>query len=427
MHQKQIHNWSRLDNVAKIFPNKMNRKETSVFRFSAEMFEIIDPEILQNALNTTIKEFPNFLYVMKKGVFWYYLEQSNLHPMVSPEKKVVCAPIYNGYMQHKLLFNITYYKKRINIEVYHVLADGTGALQFFRTLLYNYLCIKHKEELIFPISPLDIDSSLSQKSSDSFKKYYEKQKKFKKVSIKKAFNLKFKQREEENTQIIEGIVSVKKTLEVAHKYNTTMTVFLTAVLIDSIHKEMTLLNERHPIVLMVPVNLRQFFPSETTRNFFGLISIRYDFKKNSGDFEDILKSVDKTFKHELTRERLSKRMNALAALEYNPLVRVAPLPLKYIILRYAKQFNSRGQTAVLSNVGRISMPKELTKYIKLFNVFMSTIKLQLTLCSFEDNLQLGFTSGLISTDIQKNFFRTLTKNGIDVEIRCNDYYAKSEV
>ena len=39
---------------------------------------------------------------------------------------------------------------------------------------------------------------------------------------------------------------------------------------------------------------------------------------------------------------------------------------------------------------------------------------------------MGFTSSYVSTDVQRNFFRSLTELGIDVTIRSNDSYAEEE-
>ena len=119
-------------------------------------------------------------------------------------------------------------------------------------------------------------------------------------------------------------------------------------------------------------------------------------------------------------------MNNLAALEHNLAVQLAPLPLKNFVLRIAKLLSDRAETAVISNVGRAVMPKEMMRYIRLFSAFASTLKLQLTLVSCGDTLSLGFTSAFAGTEIQKNFFRRLTEAGIPVEIRCNDYYAEPE-
>ena len=59
------------------------------------------------------------------------------------------------------------------------------------------------------------------------------------------------------------------------------------------------------------------------------------------------------------------------------------------------------------------------EYTLLFDVFVSTDKLQICMCSYRNNMVISFTSPFVSTDIQKNFFRTLTEMGIEAEIAMN--------
>jgi NRPS condensation-like uncharacterized protein len=280
----------------------------------------------------------------------------------------------------------------------------------------------HKVEFKDNIPIVD-DATANERNADSFSKYYDKSISSKQDPTRKAYNLNMDKRDAECVQIIEGIVSARQVIELAHKYNTTLTVYLTAIFIQAIAKEMSVQQMAKPIVIMVPVNLRNYFPSETARNFFGMISVSYNFSTEEGSLEDIIDVVDKAFKQELTKEKLTIRMNNFSALERNLLIKVVPRPIKNVVLRMSRHLKDLNETAVVSNIGKVTMPDTLDKYIDKFGVLISTLKLQLCICSYRDNLQIGFTSAFVSTDIQKDFFRTLSKNGIAVEIRTNDYYA----
>jgi hypothetical protein len=177
---------------------------------------------------------------------------------------------------------------------------------------------------------------------------------------------------------------------------------------------------------MVPVNLRTYFPSETARNFFGMISVSYNLSQRDGTLQDIIQEVDKSFKHELTKEQLVIRMNNFTSLERNLFIKIVPRPIKNVVLRASRHLKDLNETAVVSNIGRVNMPEVLEPYIDRFGVLISTLKLQLCICSYKDNLQIGFTSSFVSTDIQKNFFRELSKGGVNIEIRTNDYYANDD-
>lgn len=416
-HRKSVE-WTRLDNAAKIFPPTSNEKDTKVFRFSCELFESVERDILQQALDEAIEAFPMYKSVLRKGLFWYYFETGNIRPAVREESEPVCGRIYNQD-RRGLLFRVFYYRNRINLEIFHALSDGTGALMFMKTIIYYYLAKKHKELFDGKIPRLEYDASISQKMDDSFLKHYTGVKHPGIIKHPKAYRIRGTRREEYRMQVIEGTMSVKAVLDVAHRHDATMTVYLTALFMYSIYKGMTERGKKHPVVLSVPVNLRQFFESETARNFFGTINVEYHFGKNSTEFRDVIQSVGESFRKELTEERLKDHMNRLAALEHNMFARVVPLVLKDFTLRIADRINDRGITAALSNIGKISVAPELNSYLRQFAVFTSARRPHICICSYEDNLVVSFTSPFTDTDIQKTFFQTLTQQGIEVVIAAN--------
>ena len=410
--------WTKLDNAAKIFPPTSNEKDTKVFRFVCDMKEDIDGDILQDALDKTMLLFPFYRTVLRKGVFWYYFESTELMPEVVEESKLPCSMIY--YPNRKnLLFEVTYYKNRINLEVYHSLTDGTGALGFLKTLLYYYITVKYHDDFQDKLPVLDYDASLSQKMDDSFLKHYTNTKLPKRVKVTKAYHIQGRRTIDNRMKVIEGVMSVKKVLELAHRYNTTLTIYLTAVFIKAIYMEMPARSRKHPIVLSVPVNLRAYFPSVTARNFFSTINIKYDFSTSSDKLEDIIIKVKESFEKELTQDSITAHMNRLLALEQNAFMRVVPLSIKDIILRIADRIHDKGVTATLSNIGKVTISPELAPYINMFSCFTSARRPQIAICSFQDKLVVSFTSPYTGTDIQKNFFRHLTDEEVPVTISTN--------
>nr|WP_319488801.1 hypothetical protein [uncultured Caproiciproducens sp.] len=408
--------WNSLDNAAKIFPPTSDKRDTKVFRFACELFEPVQPEALQTALNQTMDVFPFFRSILKGGLFWYYLERSDIRPLVKTESNPPCSVIYDP--NHRgLLFEVSYYRNRINFEVYHALTDGTGALQFLRFLVFYYLVNVHAAD--FKSQPVfEYDASMMQKSDDSFQKYYSAVKKHERKK-RFAYKLKGYKISENRIRVIEGVVSVKSVLNEAHRYHTTLTVFLSAVLLCSISREMSQQDKKRPVVLSVPVNLRKYFASETTRNFFSVVDVDYDFQQNSEALTDVIAYLSDFFSRELTAERLGARLNTFASLEHNIFARATPLVVKDIILKIAYDRSASESTASLSNVGRVDMPEQIASYIRLFDVFVSTKKVQICMCSFGDHLTISFTSPFVSAEIQKNFFRTLTEMGIFVELAAN--------
>lgn len=63
------------------------------------------------------------------------------------------------------LFRVTYYKSRINLEVFHVLTDGMGGINFLRELTYQYLRLVHPELAEKEGNKLSGDTSLSRRTA----------------------------------------------------------------------------------------------------------------------------------------------------------------------------------------------------------------------------------------------------------------------
>lgn len=410
--------WNKLDNAAKIFPPTTNEKDTKVFRFVCELKEDVDKELLQEALEKTILLFPMYRTVLRRGVFWYYFENTELMPNVTEDNKIPCSMLYHPNRKN-LLFEVSYHKKRINLELYHAVSDGTGALGFLKTMLYYYITKRYDTDFTGKLPNLDYDASFSQRADDSFLKHYTGDNKPNKIKLTKAYQILGRRSIDNRLKVIEGNMSVKQVIELAHQHDTTLTIYLTALFIKAIYMDMPARARKYPIVLSVPVNLRSYFPSVTARNFFGTINIRYQFGKGPDRLEDIIREVKETFEHELTEENLRDHINRFAALEHNALMRVIPLVMKDYILRFANYLSNRGITATLSNIGKITINKELAPYVRLFNCFTSARRPQICMCSFGDELVVSFTSPFSSTEIQKSFFRQLTEDGVNITITSN--------
>lgn len=411
--------WRSLDNAAKLFSAASSPKDTRVFRFYCELKEEVKEEILQEALKQTIQKYPVFLSVMRKGLFWHYLEKSELRPVVREEYKEPCSSLYVRDKK-TLLFEVTYYKKRINFEVFHALTDGTGATEFLRELVKNYLYLIHEEDL----EPVELSNqylTVKDQEDDSFSRYYDpdfprkKKKKIRAVQIKKGG------KGYEELQINEASMSVKELLGIAREKKVSMSVLLTAAFICAIHEEMSRMQEKKPVILMVPVNLRKIFPSDSMLNFFGYIEPGYQFGGGKDSFEDVLEAVKLYFQENLSKEHMAGRMNELIAIEKHKILKWAPLELKNRCIRAGAKMAEQEVTAVLSNMSVVKMPEDYAQYIEKFGVYTSTNRTELCICSFQDTLSLGFTSRYDSTNIQRNFYRILKELGASVKVAEPDF------
>lgn len=422
--EKGYSKWRKLDNAALAFPLVTGKNDTRVFRFYCQLKETVDGEVLQQALDQTMKKYPLFQAVLRKGLFWFYLERRDIHATVKQEKRPPCSSLYIPDKK-SLLFQVSYHNNRMNFEVFHGLTDGTGAMNFLEELVQNYLILAHPETEL-PRVEHEEEITPGDQEEDSFSQYYSSEIPRNKEKKPAAVKLKGEKLVHSDMDITEVILNVKETLAKARSYGVSITILLTAMLLCSIQEEIPRNRQKKPVTLMIPVNLRNYFPSQSMGNFFGWIEVGYVFEENTS-FEEVLFSVKQQFQEQLQKDKIAMNMNGYVRIEKNPFVRAVPLEIKKFFLMAGANLGSRSITAVYSNIGIIRLPEEYKEYIERFGIFASTDSLQLCSCSYGEQLVLGFTSKIPDDSIQRNFMKMLKKEEISYKEEKNEFPGCGEI
>ena len=112
--------WIPLDNAAKIFPAIRSKEHTTVIRLSAVLKERVSIKSLFKAIESTEKRFPYFKVALRKGFFWYYLEQVD-HPVIIKRDEGNPCQVFDKKSENRLLFRILVYENQISVEFSHIL------------------------------------------------------------------------------------------------------------------------------------------------------------------------------------------------------------------------------------------------------------------------------------------------------------------
>ena len=414
---KKIKNWYRLDNAAKIFPPNSKGADTKVFRFSCHLKERVDLECLTKAANITLDAVPSFKCVLRKGLFWYYFDETDFRLEIKKESGSPCLPLY--FDSTSYLFRISYYLNTINLEVYHALTDGVGAMRFFQYLINNYLYIRYRSQLPEDYALLNDISSVSRQQADSFDKYYSGTGRKKKPPLNKAYQLTGKKLKFYDFKVIEGYCPVNEIKSLSKGIGCSITELLCAVMIKAVRNTQKVRDMKLPVVVSMPVNLRSFFPSDSMRNFFSVYNVAYEVSKEDEGIEAIAMKIHENIHSELNKEYLQERMDYLEYFENALYTKLVPLILKRPVLQLAYKRSEKEYTTTVSNVGMVDIEEPLQKFIDSFSVFNSTRDLQICVCTFNERLCITFSSRLVSTEIEMEFFRILTSYGINIYIHSN--------
>ena len=117
--------WMPLDNAALIFPAIRRRNWNNVFRESVTLTEDVDPVLLQRAVDELMPRFPSFYLRLRRGVFWYYLEEVASPPQVQEDYAYPLTFMTKREMGRCCL-RVFYYRNRIAVEFFHVLSEEVG-------------------------------------------------------------------------------------------------------------------------------------------------------------------------------------------------------------------------------------------------------------------------------------------------------------
>lgn len=412
--------WRKLDNTAQLFPVIANKEISHVYRISATLKKPVQPELLQRALEDTLPWFDVFRVRLRRGFFWFYFEENKNKPEVEDETEYPCRYI-DPHGRRKFLFRVSYYGRRINLEVFHAVSDGMGAITFLKELTYRYIDLSKRQrgEKIGKYRPSE-ECILDQE--DSYIKHYRK-KKGKSYSTKKAFQIRGRKIYGSGISVIHGYVDLKDLKKTCKKYKVSVTKYLTAVLIFSIYEEyLNRQEEAHPICINLPVNLRAFFDSSTTSNFFAVTLIEFFSHGEKHTFEEVLSLVSQQMDEKITKTKIEETLAYNVAAQKNRLIKILPLFIKNLGLSYTFRRSSKSATTTLSNLGQIKVLPEYENEIEQFHVMMGVFKTQEIKCamlSYQDQAVITFTSVFQESYLQKAFFRNLTREGIKVSIESN--------
>lgn len=414
-------NWLKLDNAAKIFPSVTNAKRHNLFRLSFELTEEIDPVVLQEALDVTIKRFAYFNVKLKRGIFWYYLEENKVKPLVYEEKPFVLEP-FSQLDNRGFLFRVLYYNKRISLEVFHVLTDGFGGSQFLKTLVYNYLLLKGKKIDSEGIILSDLETLTVEKNDSFLENYYTEVNKNRKEV--KACHIKGEIYDDDWLSVMTAKVKEEDMKRLCNKYDCSVTQLLTTIIMKTALSNKRMFdNLKRPFQVFIPADLRRHFPSKSLRNFSICIRSKISLKQDLS-FEEILKIVKSEVQEELKKENLLTIIASNVKWEKMLLLRITPLFLKEIALKIGyENSGSAPNSFCLSNLGKIDIPSEMKQYVEKItfaNGSSSQAPINMGVTKYDNKYFLTFSSTLVDRAIQQDFFRFLSSEGVDITLETNE-------
>ena len=417
--------WMRLDNAAKIYPAAKRRNWNNFFRISATLTEPIDTAVLASALDVTARRFPSIAVRLRRGVFWYYLEEIPKTPSIQPEKScpLAHAPFHEV---RQCAFRVLVYKNRVAVEFFHALTDGTGALVFVKTLLAEYLSEKYGLSVPAEKGVLGrLEEPAPEELEDSFARYAGDVTASRAEST--AYHLSGTPERDGYKNLVTMMIPAEKLRACAKEHGVSVTELLCAAMMQAIGElqaeKVPNVRHRKPVKVLIPVNLRNLFPSRSLRNFASYITPEIDPRMGDCSFSELCSLVHHKMGLENNRRTMRAKFAANVASERSPILRVMPLFIKNIAMKAV--FDAVGECKsclCLSNLGRVELPEVMVPYVQRMDFIIGVQARAPHDCgvvTWGDTVYINCIRSIQEPELEYRFYRVLHRLGLPVKVESN--------
>ena len=417
--------WMRLDNAAKIYPAAKRRNWNNFFRISATLTEPIDTGVLASAMDVTARRFPSIAVRLRRGVFWYYLEEIPKTPSIQPEKScpLAHAPFHEV---RQCAFRVLVYKNRVAVEFFHALTDGTGALVFVKTLLAEYLSEKYGLSVPAEKGVLGrLEEPSPEELEDSFARYAGDVAASRAEST--AYHLSGTPERDGYKNLVTMMIPAEKLRACAKEHGVSVTELLCAAMMQAIlelqAEKVPSVRHRKPVKVLIPVNLRNLFPSRSLRNFASYITPEIDPRMGDCSFSELCSLVHHKMGLENNRRTMRAKFAANVASERSPILRVMPLFIKNIAMKAV--FDAVGECKsclCLSNLGRVELPEVMVPYVQRMDFIIGVQARAPHDCgivTWGDTVYINCIRSIQEPELEYHFYRVLHRLGLPVKVESN--------
>lgn len=418
--------WMHLDNAAKIYPAAATSRWNNIYRLTATLTEEVDREVLQSALDVTVRRFPSIAVKLKRGAFWYYLEEIKKAPTVQNEKSYPLVRMPLDDIRH-CAFRVLIYKKRIAVEFFHALTDGNGGLVFLKTLVAEYLTQKYDLKIPNEHGILSrLDWPKEEELEDNFPKNKAPVGKSRQESD--SYRILGEKEEDGFCHVTTFMLKPKELLDVAHGYGVTLTALVAAIFIKASinlqREDIKKLRHMKKVKVLIPVDLRRIYNSKTLRNFALYVTPGVDPRLGEYSVEELAKIVHHRMALDITEKNMSARIYTNVHDEERMILKLTPLFLKNIVMKIIFMLvGEKKSTLSISNLGLVKLPSPMDEYVDRFDFVLSvqsTAPYNASLISYKDNLNLSIIRNIKEPRLERALHCVMRDLGIHVKVESND-------
>ena len=421
--------WMRLDNAAKIYPAAKRRGWTNYFRLSVTLKEPVDVQVLRTALDVAVRRFPSIAVRLRRGAFWYYLEEIEKAPPIEEDKSYPLVHVPFDDVR-KCAFRVLVYHSRIAVEFFHAVTDGTGGLIFLKTLVAEYLCQKYGISIPAEDGVLGrLEDPDPEELEDSFLRYAGDITASR--SEQTAYHLSGTPEPDGFLNLTTLMLPVAAVKEKARAFGASVTEFIAAVMMKAIcdlqAEQVPRRMRRKPVKVLLPVNLRGLFPSRTLRNFASYVTPEIDPRLGEYSLSEICKIVHYRMGLENDPRMMAAKIATNVASERSPVLRVMPLFIKNLAMKAVFDLVGECKSCLcLSNLGAVRLPQAMVPYVARMDFIIGVQAKAPHNCgvvSWDGTMYVNMIRNIQEPELESHFYRVLHSLGLPVRVESNQRWA----
>lgn len=400
-----------VDNASILFLSLIRPYHSNSFRFSVTLRQPVSPAALQQAVDRIHPRFPSIIAGFRQDFFRYRQVAASKPPLVQPDPGLL-HPMRVEELG-KCALRVYYRKNTISIEAFHALTDGCGGITLLTTLISEYLTICHGIKV--PADGTCLDTK-TDPNPHEVEDDYLKLKSAPPRHLPSRFSYLPQRPKDADWQVRNALMTVDtdKLLQASRRHGVTLNTLLTSVMAASL-MELQLQEgngkKLKPVRIMVPINLRKMIGSRTLRNFslYSLPTMECEHRHLS--LTELCKLMDTQLKVQLSPENQSAMASYNVRTQNAWYFKMLPWKLKAAALRLGYRFFGESNSSLtLTNLGRVTLPKEMLPYVTDFRCFMTprvSSPYGCTILSFGDKLTLNMCRFCPEDQLGNIFFRKL--------------------
>ena len=351
-----------VDNSAILYLALMRKRHTNVYRFTMTLKHMVDPVLLQQAVDRTYKRFPTIIAGFRPDFFQYTLIPAAAAPVVRPDPG--CLVTMTPEEIRTCAYRIYYSGRDVSLEAFHAVTDGYGAIASFTTLIAEYLRLRHH---------MDIPVCQTLRSLEEDPQNHELEDAYLSSQAGKPLHLPSRYAYQLPGKYSESLVhTVARTypttavVAAAKKQGVSLTALLSGVMASSIME----VQQRHrqklrPVRIMVPVDLRRMFDSATLRNFILYALPTMEPGEEKLPLRELLRRFHAQMREQLDPKRMAAIMAYNVRTQASFLFRAIPRALKCAVMRLIyKYFGESNSSITLTNLGNVTFPEEMAPHVE---------------------------------------------------------------